>query len=133
MTRRKDQLNERGPRGQATDLTATSELAPFRERVLAVVRRIPEGRVTTYGTVSLLAGHPRAARQVGGVLYGLRHDETDVPWHRVINAEGGISTFKVGSGELQVALLESEGVVVTDRKVDLGRYLWRPEQEGAEE
>lgn len=98
--------------------------ATFRERVLRIVREIPEGRVTNYGTVALLAGRPRAARQVGGVLYGLRDSETDVPWHRVVNAAGGISTFKVGSGELQVALLRSEGVVVEDRKVAMKRYFW---------
>ena len=129
MTRRKRAERSDTGNTRATGPEVATELAPFRERVLAVVRQIPAGRVTTYGTVSLLAGHPRAARQVGGVLYGLRHGETDVPWHRVINAEGGISTFKVGSGELQVALLESEGVVVNDRRVDLGRYLWRPDPE----
>lgn len=103
-----------------------TELSSFRERVLATVRSVPPGRVTTYGTVALFAGSPRAARQVGGVLYGLRHEETDVPWHRVINAQGGISTFKVGSGELQVALLEAEGVEVVDRAVDLNRFGWQP-------
>ena len=103
-----------------------TELASFRERVLAVVRMVPAGQVTTYGTVALLAGNPRAARQVGGVLYGLRDSDSDVPWQRVVNVKGGISTFKVGSGELQVALLESEGVEVVDRQVDLARFGWRP-------
>lgn len=98
----------------------------FRERVLDTVRRIPKGKVTNYGTVALLAGNPRAARQVGGVLYGLRDSDTDVPWQRVVNAQGGISTFKVGSGELQIALLESEGVLVEDRVVNLKLYGWRP-------
>lgn len=116
------------PSNQAAE-GAEQELAPFRERVLAVVRMVPAGQVTTYGTVALLAGNPRAARQVGGVLYGLRHTESDVPWQRVINAQGGISTFKVGSGELQVALLESEGVEVVDRQVDLARFGWRPNDE----
>jgi methylated-DNA-protein-cysteine methyltransferase-like protein len=101
----------------------------FRRAVLDVVRAVPEGSVTTYGTVALLAGKPRHARQVGAILYGLRDSEEDVPWQRVINASGGISTFKVGSGELQVALLRSEGVVVTGRKVDLDRFGWR--QDGA--
>lgn len=108
---------------EADDLQGATPAA-FRDRVLSVVRQVPAGRVTTYGTVALLAGSPRAARQVGGVLYGLRDSDADVPWHRVINAQGGISTFKVGSGELQVALLESEGVEVVDRKVDLARYAW---------
>ncbi len=104
------------------------QLPGFRERVLDVIRAIPYGRVTNYGTVALLAGRPRAARQVGGVLYALKDSDLDVPWHRVINAQGGISTFKVGSGELQVALLRSEGVEVVDLKVDLRKYGWRLEQ-----
>lgn len=107
----------------------SKELATFRQRVLATVRLVPPGKVTTYGTVALLAGNPRAARQVGGILYGLRDADTDVPWQRVVNAQGGISTFKIGSGELQVALLESEGVTVIDRQVDLDRYRWRPTDE----
>lgn len=101
-------------------------MKPFRQAVLDVVRAVPHGKVTTYGTVALLAGRPRAARQVGAVLYGLRDSDADVPWQRVINASGGISTFKVGSGELQVALLVAEGVQVIDRKVDLKRFGWRP-------
>lgn len=106
-----------------------SELPTYRQAVLDAVRRIPAGKVTTYGTVALLAGHPRTARQVGGVLYGLRESDGDVPWQRVVNAEGGISTFKVGTGELQVALLEAEGIEVVDRKVDLRRYRWQALEE----
>lgn len=101
----------------------------FREAVLEVVRAIPEGRVTTYGEVALLVGMPNHARQVGAVLYGLRDSEADVPWQRVINAAGGISTYKVGSGELQVALLRSEGVEVVNDHVDLSRFRWRPSAE----
>lgn len=96
----------------------------FRDAVLAVVRAVPAGKVTTYGEVALMAGWPNHARQVGAVLFGLRETEDDVPWQRVINANGGISTYKVGSGELQVALLRSEGVEVTNDHVDLRRYRW---------
>lgn len=102
------------------------ELPAFRERVLSVISAIPYGKVTNYGTVALLAGRPRAARQVGGLLYSLQGSDIDIPWHRVINASGGISTFKVGSGELQVALLRQEGVEVVDKKVDLKKYGWHP-------
>ena len=100
--------------------------ASFRERVLAVVRSIPYGRVTSYGQVALLAGAPRAARQVGGVLYR-SGDAQDLPWHRVVNAAGGISTHKVGAGDLQEALLRAEGVAVGPSGVDLVRYGWRPD------
>ena len=105
---------------------APAAAAGFRERVLAVVRSIPAGRVATYGQVALLAGAPRAARQVGGVLHRSGSDER-LPWHRVVNASGGISTHKVGAGTLQEALLRAEGVAVGPDGVDLKRYLWRPE------
>ncbi|MEJ2290082.1 MAG: MGMT family protein [Deinococcales bacterium] len=100
----------------------------FRESVLRVVRSVPAGRVVSYGQVALLAGRPGAARAVGAVLRGLRDDDGDVPWQRVVNARGGISTYKVGHGELQSALLRAEGVELRgDRIVDLGRYLWWPD------
>jgi methylated-DNA-protein-cysteine methyltransferase-like protein len=108
-------------------------MSTFRQRVLDVVRSIPPGKVATYGQVALLAGNMHAARQVGAVLYGISEAEDDVPWQRVINASGGISTFKVGVGELQVALLTSEGVEVhrTDAgpRVALRQWQWRPDIE----
>lgn len=106
-------------------------VATFRERVLAIVRAVPPGHVVTYGQVAELAGAPRAARQVGGVLFGLRDGEVDdLPWQRVINAGGKISTYKIGSGELQRALLEAEQVVFdADGRVDLSRYRWQPQDE----
>ena len=103
--------------------------------MLDIVRAVPHGKVVTYGQVALMAGSPRAARQVGAVLHGIRNSEDDVPWQRVINASGGISTFKVGSGELQVALLKAEGVEVghggegLGPQVDLKAYQWRPDLE----
>ena len=98
--------------------------ASFRDRVIALVCAVPAGKVATYGQIARLAGHPRAARQVGGVLRGLRDNEA-VPWQRVINAQGGISTYKVGAGELQRALLESEGVTFDrEGRCDLARYRW---------
>ena len=98
----------------------------FRERVLQVDRQVPPGRVVSYGQVALWVGSPRAARQVGAVLFGLRDADGDVPWQRVVNARGGISTFKVGAGELQIALLRSEGIEVSDVSVDLTRWGWAP-------
>ncbi len=107
-------------------------MSTFRAAVLDVVRSVPHGKVVTYGQVAAMVGSPHAARQVGAVLFGISESEHDVPWQRVINAEGGISTYKVGHGELQVALLRAEGVEVTaaDRgaeRVDLRRYQWRPD------
>ena len=98
--------------------------AAFRSKVLEQVAAIPAGRVLTYGEVALLAGRPGSARQVGGVLFGLSEWEAETfPWHRVVNAQGRLSTYKVGSGELQRALLEAEGVVFDPSgRLELKRY-----------
>jgi methylated-DNA-protein-cysteine methyltransferase-like protein len=90
-----------------------------------MVRRVPRGRVTTYGHVAALCGKPRAARTVGWALHALP-EGSDVPWHRVINARGGISISKVGiPPELQRALLETEGVTFDrDGCVDLRTWGW---------
>ncbi len=96
----------------------------FQERVLEIVRKIPRGRVLTYGQVAILAGAPRAARQVGRTLYNYGRL---VPWQRVINHYGGLSTYKIGSGMEQRALLEQEGVEFSaEGTVDLRKYQWRP-------
>ena len=101
-----------------------SGAAAFRKCVLEQVAAIPTGRVMTYGEVALLAGRPGTARRVGGVLFGLSEREAEtVPWHRVINAQGRLSTYKVGSGELQRALLEAEGVAFNaSGRLELKRY-----------
>lgn len=98
----------------------------FFNTVHRMVRRIPRGRVTTYGHIAALCGKPRAARTVGWALHALPAG-TDVPWQRVINARGGISIAKVGlPPALQRALLEAEGVEFTpDGMVDLRRWGWR--------
>jgi methylated-DNA-protein-cysteine methyltransferase related protein len=96
-------------------------------QIYAVVQRIPEGRVATYGQIARLAGIPRQARRVGYALAALRgRAEADVPWHRVINAQGAISARAVsGAQELQRALLESEGIPFgLDGHVDLARFRW---------
>lgn len=95
--------------------------------VYRVVRRIPSGLVATYGQVAALAGMPGAARQVGWALSALNPDD-DVPWHRVINAQGEISARGAHeAADLQRALLESEGIELSRRgRIDLGRYAWEP-------
>jgi methylated-DNA-protein-cysteine methyltransferase-like protein len=96
----------------------------FQQRVLEIVRAIPRGQVLTYGQVAALADTPRAARQVGRILYA---SGRTVPWQRVINSYGGLSTYKVGSGELQRALLEKEGITFRlDGTLDLKKYQWQP-------
>ena len=100
-------------------------MSSFKSRVLEIVRKIPRGRVTTYGTVAVLAGLPRGARLVGGVLhYG--SEEGSVAWQRVINRHGYISTKCLEHPKgLQKVLLEQEGVEVSgDFMVDLEKFGW---------
>lgn len=106
-----------------------SGMDAFRESVLRVVCSVPHGCVVTYGQVALLAGRPGAARAVGAVLRGLRASDGDVPWQRVVNASGGLSTHKVGHGELQAALLRAEGVPLERGRVPLRRCQWWPDDE----
>ena len=96
------------------------------ERIYAVVRRIPRGRVATYGQVAVLADLPGHARQVGYALHAL--DDESVPWQRVINAQGRVSRRSNPGWEgFQRQLLEAEGVGFSERGiVDLRRYLWEP-------
>jgi methylated-DNA-protein-cysteine methyltransferase-like protein len=100
-----------------------------------VVRRIPRGRVATYGQVAALAGRPRGARLCGYALSALRNTVHDVPWQRVMGARGagraGISLRDPVGAAAQRALLEREGVVLDDRgRVELGRFGWRPRPRG---
>lgn len=96
-------------------------------RIRAVVRDIPRGRVASYGQVAELAGIARGARQVGYALNRLPPD-SDVPWHRVVNAAGRISLPDAGGAAAeQTARLRAEGVRVARRRIDLERYGWRPD------
>jgi len=99
-------------------------MSPFVQRVLTVVRRIPIGRVATYGDVAALAGQPRAARAVGNIMRDCRRP--DVPCHRVIAAGGRLGGYG-GSEALKRALLAAEGVVVSGSRVrELDRVTWNP-------
>ncbi|WP_019587557.1 MGMT family protein [Deinococcus apachensis] len=109
----------------------------FRERVLALVARIPPGRVMTYGQLALLAGRPgpggaRLAGFVLGSLAGGSQTEGEpLPWQRVINAQGRVSTHKLGFGDMQERLLEAEGVTFDESgRCDLARLQWWPPEEG---
>jgi methylated-DNA-protein-cysteine methyltransferase related protein len=95
-------------------------------RIWSVVRRIPRGRVATYGQIAELAGLDGHARQVGYALHNLP-SRSNVPWHRVINAKGEISPRSAGdSHELQRLLLEAEGVELDlAGRVDLARFRWK--------
>lgn len=103
----------------------------FYEQVYEVVRRIPRGKVTSYGRVAAMLGRPRAARAVGYALNSLNSKKgdlsyADVPWQRVINSQGRISIVNnEHSAQQQASLLRGEGVEVSDDlRVDLNQYLW---------
>ncbi len=114
----------------ADELEAIREdLSAFKDRVYWLVRQIPEGRVATYGQIALHAGSPRAARAVGQLLKQSLGDELRLPWHRVINAQGGIShRGDVARAETQRRWLQSEGIVFDgDGTCDFETYRWEPD------
>ena len=100
------------------------------ERIYAVVRKIPHGKVATYGQIACLAGNPRWSRVVGYALH-VNPDPAGIPCFRVVNRFGFCSgSFAFGGPEAQRRLLEEDGIVFeSDGRVDLRRYLWRPEEQ----
>ena len=98
--------------------------------IYSVVRRIPKGRVASYGQVARVAGLVNAARQVGYALHALPTGSA-VPWHRVVNAEGAVS-LRNHHALTQRLLLTREGVRFNARgRVDLVRFGWKPRGTGA--
>jgi methylated-DNA-protein-cysteine methyltransferase-like protein len=97
----------------------------FFDQIYEVVRRIPPGNVASYGQIARLLGKPRAARSVGWALHNLP-EGSDVPWQRVLNAQGIISLDVHGpGGAIQKAILEEEGIVFDERgRVDMDTYGW---------
>ena len=98
----------------------------FYERVYAAARKIPKGKVATYGQLALLAGSPRASRVAGSAMAACR--DPSVPCHRVVDRFGGTKTaFDDYAPGTQRALLEAEGVgFLPDGRVDLERFQWEP-------
>lgn len=115
-------------------LREPTRLEVFRERVYDWIRRIPRGKVATYGQIAILAGYPRQARRVGQAL-GAPHMPADVPWQRVINSQGRVSDRAprpdrgIGVRESeQERRLQREGVTFVRGKTDLERFGWRPKR-----
>jgi O-6-methylguanine DNA methyltransferase len=101
----------------------TTHASSFTRRVLSVVRRIPVGRVGTYGDVAAAAGAPRAARAVGNIMR--QCGSREVPCHRVVGAGGALGGYG-GNLELKRALLRAEGVFVTGSRIrEFAKRRWR--------
>jgi len=98
----------------------------YRERVYKIVRRIPRGRVMTYGQIAYMLGKGYTPRTVGFVMHGA--DESNTPWHRVINSQGKCSTGRlVLPPDKQQRMLERESVKFDETgRCDLKEYLWQP-------
>jgi len=117
----------------ANDVSPTPEQASMlSERVFALVKACPAGRVTTYGALAKAVGFPRGARMVGWIM---NESPEGVPAHRVINSKGELSgSWAFGSPDLMRQLLEAEGIVFSaDGRVDLKRYGWEPLRDLSEE
>ena len=95
--------------------------ATFVARVLAVVRRIPPGRVSTYGEVAEMAGRPRAARAVGNIMSNCQRP--DVPCHRVVAAGGRLGGYG-GREALKRSLLAAEGVTLRGQRIAWEQHRW---------
>jgi methylated-DNA-protein-cysteine methyltransferase-like protein len=104
------------------------------EKIYRLVLRIPRGRVMTYGQIAHLLEERYSARLVGWAMHATPHDERNIPWHRVVNSRGGISTGRVilQEPDLQRLMLEAEGVVFDERgHCDLSSCQWSPRQRAA--
>jgi methylated-DNA-protein-cysteine methyltransferase-like protein len=112
------------PHGPQPEAPGQSSDSGYFAQVYALVRRVPAGRVVTYGQIAAALGDPRRARVVG---WAMRACPDDVPWHRVVNSRGGLSLGPAHGGvNLQRALLEDEGVEFdATEHIDLRVYGWQ--------
>ena len=96
----------------------------FREEVFRIVAQIPKGRVMTYGDIAALAGHPYAARQVGGIAH---FGPVELPWHRVVNRFGSCASGYYGGKDGHKQILEQEGFEIVDYQIiDFAERRWIP-------
>src|SRR5690625_5216938 len=99
-------------------------MMPFTEKAIAILQKVPHGKVATYGQIARLAGNRRAARQIARILYSMS-EKYQLPWHRVINAQGEIVS---PNAEEQRELLLIEKITINqNNRVNLKIYQWQPE------
>lgn len=115
------------PRVTKEPALARTEAGEFRAAVIAVVRRIPKGKLLTYGDVARLSGWPGRPRQVGMILKGLP-ETIRLPWHRVVNAQGLVpQRARFWGAHEQMQRLRLEGIPVDkDGRLPLEKFRWRP-------
>jgi len=98
-------------------------ISEFSKHVIEIIKKIPAGKVATYGQIATLAGNNKAARQISRLLHS-SSGKYKLPWHRVINSQGRIS-LRIGDGfEMQRAMLENEGIQVIKDKINLKKFQW---------
>lgn len=97
----------------------------FTQEIYRLARRIPEGKVATYGQLARLAGNPRAARAVGSAMR-CNPDIPKTPCHRVVASDGSLTGYSAGQGvSTKRKMLQAEGVAFRGQKVDLGTSQWK--------
>ena len=98
------------------------------DQIYTVVKMVPRGSVATYGQIAALAGDRRGARTVGWALHS-NPDSKSIPCYRVVSKEGRVSpAFVFGGENMQISLLEKDGIPCDDGIVDLEKFLWRPDE-----
>ena len=127
-----DRKSNARPAQAGADVNADVNSPGYQERVFEIVRRIPAGRVMTYGQLAGILGEGYTPRTVGFVMHAANDT---VPWQRVINSQGACSTGRVIlPPDLQQRMLEAEGVRFDARgRCDLSRYRWTPEEYAGDE
>jgi methylated-DNA-protein-cysteine methyltransferase-like protein len=98
----------------------------FRDKVYALAKQIPPGKVTTYGQLARLVGSPGAARAVG-MCMKQNPDNKTIPCHRVVSSDGKLTGYAFGGTVKKEEILRQEGVYFTNGHVDLAKSLWQPE------
>lgn len=106
----------------------TIKMTPFSKSVIAWIKKVPRGKVATYGQIARLAGKPGSSRAVGWILHACA-DTHDLPWQRILNSQGKISLPKKSTAYLeQKRLLQGEGIEVSATgSLDLEKYRWKKE------
>lgn len=104
-------------------------MTPFTEKVIQIIKSIPEGKVMTYGQIAAVAGNRRGARQVVRILHSMS-GKYELPWYRVVNAKGEIALKDEEARFEQMTLLFQEGIEIDNRdRIDLDVYRYHPSSE----